>query len=207
MDVDAREAWFYQAIGSSPAMFRRDAGAGSLYWLGLRERTGAYVEGGRTYELTVPLPVPGKLFWLVTVYDNESRSEIITNQGKAALRSLFRAQGQDRLISGPLLRSQGATRTREPMDQDDPRQGMVRLLPHLRPRSTRIRRLVEAGGLRKDQVASSVTAVCIGGRLISLRSKGHRIGFSIPSRMIGRRCSPIIKRGDQLILLKNVGTL
>ena len=37
-----------------------------------------------------------------------------------------------------------------------------------------------AGGLRKDQVASSVTAVCIGGRLISLRSKGHRIGFSIP---------------------------
>lgn len=89
MDVDAREAWFYQAIGASPAMFRRDAGAGSLYWLGLRERTGAYVEGGRTYELTVPLPVPGKLFWSVTVYDNESRSEIITNQGKAALRSLF----------------------------------------------------------------------------------------------------------------------
>lgn len=37
----------------------------------------------------MPLPVPGKLFWSVTVYNNESRSEIITSQGKAALRSLF----------------------------------------------------------------------------------------------------------------------
>jgi hypothetical protein len=37
----------------------------------------------------VPEPVPAKLFWSVTVYDNESRSEIVTDQGKAALRSLF----------------------------------------------------------------------------------------------------------------------
>jgi hypothetical protein len=89
MDTSAREKWFYQAIGASPAMFRRDTQAGSLYWLGLRDKTGAYLDGGKTYKLTVPLPVPGKLFWSVTVYDASIRSQIQTDQGKAALRSLF----------------------------------------------------------------------------------------------------------------------
>jgi hypothetical protein len=89
VDLDARETWFYQAIGASPATFRRSAGAGSLYWLGLRDRSGAYLDGGRSYRLAVPLPVPGKLFWSVTVYDAETRSQIRTDQDKAALRSLF----------------------------------------------------------------------------------------------------------------------
>jgi|SRR5580700_6476898 hypothetical protein len=30
-DTYARDKWFFQAIAASPAMFRRDAGAGSLY--------------------------------------------------------------------------------------------------------------------------------------------------------------------------------
>jgi hypothetical protein len=88
-DLEAREKWFYQAIGESPAMFRRSAGAGSLYWLGTRDKSGAYLDGARTYKLTVPQPVPANLFWSVTVYDAETRSEIQTDQGRAALRSLF----------------------------------------------------------------------------------------------------------------------
>jgi hypothetical protein len=88
-DLDAREKWFYQAQVESPAMFRRSPGAGSLYWLGVRDGAGAYLDGGKTYKLTVPLPVPAKLFWSVTVYDAETRSEIKTDQGYAALRSLF----------------------------------------------------------------------------------------------------------------------
>ena len=88
-DTYARDKWFFQAIGASPAMFRRDAGAGSLYWLGLRDKSGAYLDGGKTYKLTVPQLVPGKLFWSVTVYDTETRSQVVTDQGKAALRSLF----------------------------------------------------------------------------------------------------------------------
>lgn len=89
LDVDAREKWFFQAIGVSPAMFRRSVGAGSLYWLGLRDQTGAYLDGGKPYKLAVPQPVPGKLFWSITVYDAETRSQIRTDQNKAALRSLF----------------------------------------------------------------------------------------------------------------------
>jgi hypothetical protein len=70
-------------------MFRRTPGAGSLYWLGTRDATGAYLDGGKSYLLRVPQPVPGKLFWSVTVYDTETRSEIDSGQGHAALRSLF----------------------------------------------------------------------------------------------------------------------
>jgi hypothetical protein len=89
VDLGAREKWFYQAIGASPAMFRRDTSAGSLYWLGHRDATGNLLDGANTYQLRVPLPVPSKLFWSVTVYDIGTRSQIQTDQNKAALRSLF----------------------------------------------------------------------------------------------------------------------
>jgi hypothetical protein len=46
-DLEAREKWFYQAQIASPAMFCRDAKAGSLYWLGTRDATGAFLDGGR----------------------------------------------------------------------------------------------------------------------------------------------------------------
>lgn len=89
VDLDARETWFYQAIGASPAMFRRKPGSGSLYWLGLHDIDGEYLDGGNHYMLRIPQPVPASLFWSVTVYDAESRSQIQTDQGFAALRSMF----------------------------------------------------------------------------------------------------------------------
>ncbi|MEU9338467.1 DUF1214 domain-containing protein [Streptomyces sp. NPDC048290] len=89
LDVEARDRWFAQAIVASPAMFRRERGAGSLYWLGVRDGTGTYLDGGRTYRLRVPLPVPQTMFWSVTVYDAATRSEVAAEQGQAALRSLF----------------------------------------------------------------------------------------------------------------------
>jgi hypothetical protein len=89
LDVEARDRWFAQAIVASPAMFRRAVGQGSLYWLACRDASGAYLDGGRDYKLTVPLPVPASLFWSVTCYDAQTRSEVSADQGKAALRSLF----------------------------------------------------------------------------------------------------------------------
>ena len=68
-----------------PRHARRARSTGSVS----RDRTGAYLDGGKSYKLTVPLPVPGKLFWSVTVYDTDTRSQIQTDQKKAALRSLF----------------------------------------------------------------------------------------------------------------------
>jgi len=93
IDIEARNRWFSQAICASPAMFRRSPGAGSLYWLGLRDASGAYLDGGKLYRLRVPLPVPCHLFWSVTVYDAATRSQIQTSQANAALRSLFELAG------------------------------------------------------------------------------------------------------------------
>lgn len=89
MDLESRDRWFAQAIVTSPAMFRRSAGAGSLYWMAVRDGSGAFLDGGKNYKLTLPQPVPGKLFWSVTIYDAETRSQVQTDQDKAALRSLF----------------------------------------------------------------------------------------------------------------------
>ncbi|MEI4743772.1 DUF1214 domain-containing protein [Rhodococcus erythropolis] len=89
LDVTAGETWFYQAIAASPAMFRRKAGGGSLYWFCARDGAGHYLDGGQSYSLTLPLPVPAHLFWSITAYDARTRSQIDTGQGHAALRSLF----------------------------------------------------------------------------------------------------------------------
>ena len=88
IDVQARDHWFSQATGASQVMFARDKNARSLYWQGQRDKNGAFLDGGRTYKLSVPQPVPQKLFWSVTVYDPATRSMIQTDQDKAALRSL-----------------------------------------------------------------------------------------------------------------------
>jgi len=72
-------------------MFRRKAGGGSVYWFAARDKTGAFLDGNKLYRLTMPQPVPAKLFWSVTVYDPDTRSEIQTDQGKVALRSLLHA--------------------------------------------------------------------------------------------------------------------
>lgn len=91
-DLEAREKWFYQATGASTVMFRRAAGANVVRWLGTRDANGAHLQGEKTYELVIPQPVPARLFWSVTVYDVDTRSQIRTSQGKAALRSTFELQ-------------------------------------------------------------------------------------------------------------------
>ena len=88
IDLYAREKWFYQAQIESPAMFGRAPGAGSLYWAATKDANGDYFDGSNTYRLTVPLPVPDKLFWSVTLYDAETRAEMAADQPSAALRSL-----------------------------------------------------------------------------------------------------------------------
>jgi hypothetical protein len=88
LDLQAMDNWFYQAFGATPSIGKREPGGGSLYYLGLRDNTSAYLDGGKTYRLNVPGPVPGKLFWSVTVYDVGTRSEVVTEQNKAAIGSI-----------------------------------------------------------------------------------------------------------------------
>ena len=113
LDLEARDRWFSQAIIASPAMFRRVEGSGSLYWLGARDDTGAYLDGARAYRLSIPLPVPGSLFWSITIYDAETRSQVQAEQARAAMRSLFElrdlpASGTAELHFGPTAPADGA---------------------------------------------------------------------------------------------------
>ncbi|AKF11250.1 DUF1254 domain-containing protein [Sandaracinus amylolyticus] len=106
LDLQARDRWFVQAIGASPAMFRRAPGGGSIYFLGARDDSGEYLDGGHTYELRVPLPVPAQLFWSVTAYDSKTRSQVRAPQDRAVLSSLQRTfepgpDGFARLHFGP----------------------------------------------------------------------------------------------------------
>jgi hypothetical protein len=88
VDLQARERWFVQAILTSPAMFRRQPGSGSIYFLAAADEDGAYLDGGKNYKLILPLPVPAKLFWSVTAYDAETRSQVRSAQNKAVLGSV-----------------------------------------------------------------------------------------------------------------------
>ena len=89
LDLDASDAYFFLAYGTSPSIGKRVVGEGSVYWMAIRDGTGAYLDGGKTYKLTVPGPVPAKLFWSMTVYDVDTRCLIATDQDRAAIRSLL----------------------------------------------------------------------------------------------------------------------
>jgi len=89
IDLDARDYYSFQAWAISPAMGRKTVGAGSMFLGAYRDSTGAFLDGGKTYKLTVPQPVPADLFWSATIYDVDTRSQIATDQDKATLSSLY----------------------------------------------------------------------------------------------------------------------
>jgi hypothetical protein len=88
LHLSVRERWFYQATLETPKMFMQHEGAGSIYWLANTDANSQPLDGGRSYTLTVPAPVPAAQFWSVTLYDLDTRSEINTEQFKPVLTSL-----------------------------------------------------------------------------------------------------------------------
>jgi len=106
LDLESSDGYFWTGYGVSAAIGKPAVGAGSVYWMAFRDGTGAYLDGGKNYKLTVPGPVPGKLFWSMTVYDVDTRCLIATDQDRAAIRSLVdkpqaNADGSYDLYFGP----------------------------------------------------------------------------------------------------------
>jgi hypothetical protein len=85
--LDARMMFFYYATGITPAMTKSRPGSGSAYAITVRDSTGTYLDGSRTYNVTLPGPIPAKNFWSFTVYDNQTRSLLPTNQKLAGVDS------------------------------------------------------------------------------------------------------------------------
>lgn len=85
--LDAEIMFFYFATGITPAMSDAVPGTGSAYACAFRDAAGAYFDGARTYKVTLPGPIPANNFWAFTVYDNQTRSLLPTDQKSAGIDS------------------------------------------------------------------------------------------------------------------------
>jgi hypothetical protein len=87
LDSDKRVLWLYNATGVTPAMSTPQPGTGSVYPMANRDSEGNYLDGGKTYSVTLPKPVPVNNFWAFTVYDGQTRSLLETDQKNAGIDS------------------------------------------------------------------------------------------------------------------------
>ncbi|MET0799829.1 MAG: DUF1254 domain-containing protein [Actinomycetota bacterium] len=78
--LSSRTNFFYMATGITPAMCMRLTGIGSQYIYAMRDSEGEYLDGGRTYRLTLPPDIPESRFWSVILYDRQTRSMLQTDQ-------------------------------------------------------------------------------------------------------------------------------
>ena len=84
---DYRTFMHYMATGITPAMTRSAVGQGSAYLFTAHDSEGRYLDGGRTYKVTLPGPVPAENFWSFVVYSGQHRSLLETDQKTAGVDS------------------------------------------------------------------------------------------------------------------------
>jgi hypothetical protein len=77
--INERTRFHFYATGITPAMVRPPVGAGSQYVIGLRDDKGNALDGRKTYRVHIPPNIPARRFWDITVYDNQTRSLIQTD--------------------------------------------------------------------------------------------------------------------------------
>ncbi len=87
-NLDARTFFFFYATGITPAMAEKMVGKGSAYAVAFVDVKGAPLNGGKTYKLHLPPNIPAKKFWSFTLYDNQSRSMLQTDQQFPSVGSL-----------------------------------------------------------------------------------------------------------------------
>lgn len=78
--LDTRSSFFFYATGVTPAMLMKIVGVGSQYAVTFVDSKGQPFNGGKTYRLHLPPNIPAKNFWSLVVYDNQTRSELQTDQ-------------------------------------------------------------------------------------------------------------------------------
>ena len=113
-------------------------------------------DGGKSYTVTLPGPVPAKAFWSFTAYDGQTRSLLETDQRTAGLDSLSKdvkanKDGSYTIHFGP----KGAPRARRQLGADDAQQELLCVPPPLRPAGGVVRQELEAGRFRAGQVTCS----------------------------------------------------
>ena len=85
--LDDRVGFHFYATGITPFMVKPQVGAGSVYEISATDSKGNPLDGGKTYSVTLPAPIPAKDFWSFMVYDNHTRSILETDQLSGGLDS------------------------------------------------------------------------------------------------------------------------
>jgi len=85
--LDDRIMFHYYATGITPAMAKPKVGTGSAYELTAHDSKGNYLDGSKTYKITLPSPIPAANFWSFMVYDGQTRSILETDQKTGGLDS------------------------------------------------------------------------------------------------------------------------
>ena len=85
--LDDRIMFHYYATGITPAMSKPQVGTGSVYEMTAQDASGEYLDGGKTYSVTLPSPIPANNFWSFMVYDNQTRSILETDQKSGGIDS------------------------------------------------------------------------------------------------------------------------
>jgi hypothetical protein len=86
--LDAQTFFFFYATGITPAMSMKLApGEGSAYAVCFVDSKGDPLDGKKTYQIHLPPHIPAKDFWSFTVYDNQTRSLLQTDQQFPAVGS------------------------------------------------------------------------------------------------------------------------
>ena len=78
--LDARGAFHFYATGITPAMSMKIVGKGSQYAIAYSDVDGNTFDGSKTYKFNVPANPPMNDFWSFTIYDNQTRSMLQTDQ-------------------------------------------------------------------------------------------------------------------------------
>lgn len=78
--LDSRTAFYYAYTLDSPAMVMRIPGVGSQYLMAFLDSAGKAFDGAKTYKVRLPKNIPAAAFWSLTVYDNQTRSMLLTSQ-------------------------------------------------------------------------------------------------------------------------------
>ena len=85
--LDARSNSLYYFTGITPAMSKKMIGIGSQYAYTFVDAEDKPLDGSKTYKLHLPPNIPSKNFWSIMVYDNQTRSELQTDQQYPSLGS------------------------------------------------------------------------------------------------------------------------
>jgi len=86
--LDSRIYMHFYATGITPAMAIRNVGKGSQYLIAYLDKNEDALDGSKTYKVHLPPNVPAKDFWSFTLYDNQTRAMLQTDQRFPGLDNL-----------------------------------------------------------------------------------------------------------------------